>query len=409
MIMKPSFSTLKKTMKNSIKLNRASWISILGLTALAGHHAHATDGYFDYGYGVQAKGIGGAGVAFPQDALAPASNPAGAAFLDNRFDIGLSYLDPDRSASGGGTTYSGNKLENFYIPEIGYKHAVATNWDFDLAVYGNGGMNTDYAVSPFGEHVGVDLEQLFVAPTLAYKINEKNAIGLAPIFALQRFKAYGLDPAFGVPSKGFDYSYGGGVRIGYTGKLTDRLTVGATYQSRIFTTRLDKYSGLFAEQGSFDIPSNFALGLAVKPQKQVTVALDVERIFYSEVKAVGDSGQVQQPLGSNNGPGFGWRDVTAIKTGIAYDVTKSLTLRAGYNYSTQPIPDNQTTFNVLAPAVIQHHLTSGITWRFAHNWEASAFYTHAFEQQVNGAPANVAPFDLRMSQNTFGVSVGWLL
>jgi len=394
-------------MKTLTKLNRTSWISILGLTALAGANAHATDGYFDYGYGVQAKGIGGAGVAFPQDGLAPASNPAGAAFLDNRFDIGLSYLNPDRSASAGGTTYSGNGLENFYIPEIGYNHAVAANWDFDLALYGNGGMNTDYAglPAPFGPgHVGVDLEQLFVAPTLAYKINENHAIGLAPIFALQRFKAYGLEN-FGVGDNGYDYSYGGGVRIGYTGKLTDWLTVGATYQSRIFTTRFDKYAGLFAEQGSFDIPSNFALGLAVKPQKQVTVALDVERIFYSEVKAVGDSGQVQQPLGSNNGPGFGWRDVTAVKTGIAYDVTRSLTLRAGYNYSTQPIPDSQTFFNVLAPAVIQHHVTAGVSWQFAHDWEVSAFYAHAFEQQVNGAPS----YDLRMSQNTFGVSVGWLL
>ena len=44
---------------------------------LAGTSARATDGYFDIGFGVKAKGIGGAGVAFPQDALAPATNPAG--------------------------------------------------------------------------------------------------------------------------------------------------------------------------------------------------------------------------------------------------------------------------------------------------------------------------------------------
>ena len=393
-------------MKTNIKTHQTPRLALVGLTALAAASAHATDGYFDYGYGVQSKGIGGAGVAFPQDGLAPASNPAGAAFLADRFDIGLSYLQPDRSASAGGVQYSGNALQNFYIPEIGFNHALKTNWDFDLAIYGNGGMNTDYAgVLPnFGyAHLGVDLEQLFVAPTLAYKLNENHAFGLAPIFALQRFKAYGLE-GFGVGNNGYDYSYGGGVRIGYTGRLTDWLTVGATYQSPVFTTRFDKYAGLFAQQGSFDIPSNFALGLAVKPLKPVTVALDVERILYSEVNAVGDSGQVQQALGSNNGPGFGWRDVTAIKTGVAYDVTDKLTLRVGYNYSTQPIPDNQTFFNVLAPAVVQHHATAGVSWHFAHNWEASAFYAHAFAQQVNG------PFyDLRMSQDTFGLSLGWLL
>jgi long-chain fatty acid transport protein len=133
------------------------------------------------------------------------------------------------------------------------------------------------------------------------------------------------------------------------------------------------------------------------------------------VKAVGNNlsaATFASGLGSNNGPGFGWRDVTAVKTGIAYDATKSLTLRVGYNYSTQPIPDNQTYFNILAPAVVQHHVTAGVTWRFNKNWEASAFYAHAFEQSVNGSgnyfgpPANA---NLKMSQDSVGIAIGWIL
>jgi long-chain fatty acid transport protein len=103
----------------------------------------------------------------------------------------------------------------------------------------------------------------------------------------------------------------------------------------------------------------------------------VEHIFFSEVKSVGNNlsaGTLSHGLGSDGGPGFGWRDVTAIKTGIAYDVTKQLTLRVGYNYSTQPIPENQTYFNVLAPAVVQHHVTAGFTWHVNNSIELSAFY-----------------------------------
>jgi len=402
-------------MKTSHRSKSATRIAVLGLTALTATSTHATDGYFDYGYGVQAKGIGGAGVAFPQDSLAPASNPAGDAFLDNRFDAGLTYFRPDRSASLGSNQYEGNGIQNFFIPEIGYKHSITTNLAFGLAIYGNGGMDTDYSQHLFGSsNTGIDLEQGFIAPTLAYKLNDNNAIGIDPIFALQRFKAHGLE-GFGVNSSGYDYSYDGGVRIGYTGKWTDWLTVGATYQSRIFTTSFNDYKNLFAEQGSFDIPSNFAVGVAVKPLKQVTFALDVEHIFFSEVKAVGNNlsaATFASGLGSNNGPGFGWRDVTAVKTGIAYDATKSLTLRVGYNYSTQPIPDNQTYFNILAPAVVQHHVTAGVTWRFNKNWEASAFYAHAFEQSVNGSgnyfgpPANA---NLKMSQDSVGIAIGWIL
>ena len=41
------------------------------------HLALATDGYFMIGYGATAIGVGGAGVAFPQDRLPGAVNPAG--------------------------------------------------------------------------------------------------------------------------------------------------------------------------------------------------------------------------------------------------------------------------------------------------------------------------------------------
>jgi len=170
---------------------------------------------------------------------------------------------------------------------------------------------------------------------------------------------------------------------------------------------------LFAEQGSFDIPSNFAAGIAVKPVKQVTLALDVEEILFNEVNSVGNNlsaATYANGLGANGGPGFGWRDVTAIKTGIAYQPIEKLTLRAGYNYSTQPIPDSQTYFNILAPAVVQHHVTAGATWRFSKNWEVTAFYAHAFEQQVNGSGNfGGANASLKMSEDTFGLALGWIL
>jgi long-chain fatty acid transport protein len=377
-------------MKTTRRRSSFSPIATLALTALAANTVCATDGYFDYGYGIQAKGIGCAGVAFPQDSLAPATNPAGVAFLTNRVDAGLTYFQPDRSASLGPGQFDANGIQHFYIPELGFNYSLSELFDTALAVYGNGGMNTDYTtpVPGFGTTgAGVNLSQVFIAPTLAYRINGNHAFGIAPLFAIQDFKAHGLQD-FGIQNNGDDYSYGGGVRIGYTGKLTDWLTVGATYQSRVFTTGFSKYSQLFAEQGSFDIPSNFAFGVAVKPVKKLTYALDVERILYSEVKSVGNelsAATLANGLGSDGGPGFGWRDVTAVKTGFAYDATSKLTLRLGYNYSSQPIPDNQTYFNILAPGVVQHHITAGLTWKFTKHFEASAFYAHAFDAEVNGA------------------------
>ena len=56
----------------------------------------ATDGYFSHGYGVKSQGMGGVGIALPQDGLAAAANPAGTAFVGDRFDLGLVWFRPSR-------------------------------------------------------------------------------------------------------------------------------------------------------------------------------------------------------------------------------------------------------------------------------------------------------------------------
>ena len=76
------------------------------LTASA---ALATDGYFDHGYGVKAKGLGGAGVAFAQDSLVVATNPAGLVDVDDSHQVGLTWFAPDRSVTVNGNTFDGNE------------------------------------------------------------------------------------------------------------------------------------------------------------------------------------------------------------------------------------------------------------------------------------------------------------
>ena len=395
----------------SLPLNHLSTLSLLAAAATLS----ATDGYFDHGYGVKAKGLGGAGVAFAQDALAPATNPAGILSVPDSVEVGLTYFRPDRGVTQNGTYADANGKAGFFIPEFAYKRAISADLAFDLSIFGNGGMNTTYAnANPvFGSTpLTMNLEQAFVAPTFAYKLDARNTVGLSAILQYQRFKATGLQN-FGIFDPGSDSTFGGGARLGYTGVVNDWLTVGATYQTRIYSGKFKKYSGLFAEQGGFDTPSNYALGIAVKASASVTWALDVERIRYSEINSVGNllnAGTFGAGLGAANGPGFGWQDVTAIKTGIAYEYSADLTLRIGYNHTTQPILGTQTTFNIIAPGVVQDHLTLGATWKYSRNLEISAFYAHAFEKSVHGAGSFFGPAsdaDLRMDQDSVGVSIGW--
>jgi long-chain fatty acid transport protein len=399
---------------------------------LAPGMALATTGYFAHGYGIKAKSMGGVGIALPQDALAAASNPAGIAWIGNRIDLGADWFTPDRGASivgsgaGANGTYDGNDTKSFLIPEFGYNRAISPSLTFGVAVYGNGGMNTDYKTNPFAAFggtgsAGVDLMQLFVAPTVAWK-SGNHAFGASLNLAYQRFKAEGIQGFAGfsaspgnVSNRGYDDSTGFGVRVGWTGQVSPTVTLGATYQTKTKMGEFDKYSGLFANQGEFDIPENYGAGIAVKATPKLTVAADVLRINYNDVAAVGNPvdcfflGACQ--LGSTNGPGFGWQNTTVYKIGVAYELKPGTTLRAGYVTLDQPIPASQTFFNILAPGVVEDHLTLGLTMEMSKTSELSFMYMHAFEKKVNGS-GSILGFgggeaNLRMSQDSIGVAYGW--
>lgn len=407
-------------------------LGVIAAGILAPALAFATNGYFDHGYGLKAKGMGGVGFALPQDALAAATNPAGIAFVGHRIDAGLELFRPHRGADIVGNpmlsgSYDGNHKANFLIPEFGYNRPISEKLTFGVAVYGNGGMNTDYARSPFGaiggsSPAGVDLMQLFVAPTLAWKLTPQHALGVSLTLAMQRFQADGLEPfaqmsanPSALTNKGYDTSYGLGLHVGWTGRIGERLTVGAAYRSKTRMSRFKDYAGLYADQGDFDIPASWGVGLALQPTPALTIAFDVQRIEYSDVAAVGNpinSLFAGSPLGSDDGPGFGWRDVTVYKLGVAYRLSERLTLRGGYNYGEQPIPGDQTFFNTLAPGTVEQHVTLGATWTLASGNEITFMYARALKKTVRGNNSIPPAFgggeaDIHLSEDLFGVAFGW--
>ena len=410
----------------------------LAAALLAPLLANATNGYFSHGYGAKSLGMAGVGIALPQDALAAATNPAGTAAVGNRLDLGVSLFAPSRTASiignafGADANYSGNDKKNFLIPEFGYTRQVSPSTAVGLAIYGNGGMNTDYSSNPYAGFgatgsAGVNLEQLFISPSVAYKINEVHTVGAALNMAYQRFEAKGVGLFSGVSSaplnvsdQGTDSSAGAGVRLGWIGKVTPTLTLGATWASRI-SGQFDKYKGLLADGGGFDIPENYGAGLAFEATPDWTLAADVQTIRYSKVASVGNSAASlftgQKPLGADNGPGFGWRDVTVLKLGVSHRVRPDVTVRTGVSFANQAVPAEETFFNVLAPGVVKNHLTLGATWITAGGGELTGYFAHAFNKVVNGAssiPTGVPPAGfgggntrLQMKQNSFGLAYGW--
>lgn len=428
-------------------------VAMLVAGGLVSPMAHATNGYFAHGYGMKAKGMGGAATAMAVDTFGGANNPASMVWVGNRIDIGVDLFSPDRSSrrfgSGAGIDGSADSGSNeFLIPEFGYNRMIKPNMSLGLTVYGNGGMNTDYSggqiaggacpgfntthPAPYNllcgsGKLGIDMMQLIVAPTLSYKMDEKNSIGISPLLGYQRFKAEGLQgfrqfttsqTNDRLTNQGYDSSTGYGLRLGWMGNVTNNVTLGAAYSTKMRMGEFDKYSELFAEQGGFDIPENYNFGVAFKASPSVMVALDYQRINYSGINSVGNpstngGATIPGTLGTNNGRGFGWGDIDIFKVGVEHQYNNNLVLRAGYNHGDNPIQGRDVTFNIIAPGVVQEHLTLGATWALQNKSELTIAYAHAFKKSVTGlslfnrfgVPAGSETIE--MKQNSLGIAYSW--
>jgi long-chain fatty acid transport protein len=400
--------------------------------------AMATNGYFTHGNGTLSKSMAGAGVALPREAMDTANNPAAAAFVERSGNASLALFSPDRqySVSGDPSNYPQtlgltpgtveSESNYFPMPALAMTFRPSDTTGFAVSMIARGGMNTNYHASTFygSGQTGVDLAQMFLSGTYGRKITQNHALGISLIGVGQRFKASGLE-AFGnfsdqpaaLSNNGYDYSYGLGVQLGYLGYLTPDLSIGATFTPQILMSEFKDYSGLFAENGSFDIPAAVNAGIAYKATDKVTLALDYQRIHYSDVSAVGQHlfpGLMQSPLGADDGAGFGWDDVNVVKLGVAWQATPDWMFSAGFSKANQPIPASEVLFNILAPAVIEQHVTLGTSKALGN--ERGTFNVavmYAPTQTVKGPNPLEAPgaqqIELKMNEweIEFGYSFGF--
>ena len=383
-------------------------------------------------------GMGGVSYALSSGGMNGANNPASASFADSQVDLGVYLFSPDRGAQRSGNAFGLNGTANsgdnlFAIPEIGLLYHLNDTWSTGLTVYGNGGMNTSY---PGGQipantcglgapasnllcgqgKLGVNLNQVIIAPTLSYKAASNFSVAVAPQLMVQQFSASGLQAFSGysaasgdLTNRGSSYSYGAGLKFGAFWVASPLVTLGLTYQTEISASKFSNYAGLFAAQ--LNVPANLGFGVALHPSASLTLAADFERIFYGDVRAIANQSSSASPLGTLNGPGFGWSSINVFKVGVSYVVSPRWTIRAGYNHSDNPISTQNVTFNLLTPAVVQHHASVGATYQLTAKTQMTMAYNHAFQQTMSGATSPLLPGGgtdrIRLSEDEVGLAVAY--
>lgn len=417
--------------------------------------ALATNGYFDYGYGITHKGMAGAGSALPADTLIMATNPAGITELNNRIDLGLTIFSPRREYQANATN-SGSFIvapgthksdSNYFpIPEFGLIRKLDNRSYLGFSLYGNGGMNTDYKTADLATlltpgglvslpgvygagNTSIDLKQLFANLTYARSFSSHFSGGLSLIGVGQTLKVNGLsnfagftesftlgNPVTRLSNRKTAFSYGLGAKIGVLGKLNEWLNLSASWQPRIPMTRFSRYADLLAKHGHFDIPSTLTTGLALAASQQLHFLLDYQRIWFNQIAAVGHTvtpiftcgtSAASNCLGGSNGPGFGWKNINVYKLGLQWASSPEWTWRAGYSHTDQPIPTTETLFNILAPAVIRNHITAGFSHAISDDQTINAYAMYALPTSVKGANPFAPSQTIRLAMRQYALGLGW--
>jgi len=373
------------------------------------------------------------------------------------------------NGQGGTFTIGPNSIDSdnnyFYIPHMAGAWKINDESAWAASFYGKGGMNTTWnggtaTFDPDGPGpapvmtlpgtygggiaggnggAGVDLNQAFLELTYARSAGDKFTWGASLVGVMQVFAARGLSAFAGytetfaasggtvfpenLTNNGHDQSYGLGAKLGIKWDLTETVAFATSYQFKIGMSKLKDYSDLFADSGNMDIPASLKAGLTFRPQQNFALNFDIEKIWYSDVVSVGNafsnlfscptanpqSTDVSYCLGGKNGAGFGWDDMMVYKIGAQWNAGKDWTWRAGFSHGKQPIPSSEVLFNILAPGVIEDHLTFGLTRTLSSGDEINMSFMYGFNKKVTGPnpldPSQTISFD--MDQWELELSYGW--
>ncbi len=117
---------------------------------------------------------------------------------------------------------------------------------------------------------------------------------------------------------------------------------------------------------------------------------DVGYIAYGSTKGFENSGF----RADGSIAGLGWKDAYTFELGLQHSLTQSVTLRAGYNYCTNPIPSEMTFYNVGSPLHVLQHLSVGASVALAPTVTLDLSYTRGLSNTQSSAwytPRGPAP------------------
>ena len=353
----------------------------LTLLALAGSTAFA-GGYRVSIQGQKQLAMGHTGVAVVNSAEVAFFNPAGMAYLDKKFNLSV----------GGNALFANVKFQNTQFgweaesKNVGTPFSVYATYKLNdwftagLAVYTPYGSAVSWDQDWQGAHLvnDIDLQAIFVQPSISVRVGEHFSVGGGPIFAtgsVNLNKNLSMNPLVsdtnGNPTD-VTLDAKGITAWGYTAGImfnpTDKMRIGMNYRSEIImeardgkATYQDPPSFLPLANTTFNadlpLPAELTVGLSYQVTDKWLLAFDYNRTMWSAYEALDVKfGNGTESLNPRN-----YQNVSTYRVGTQYKANDKFTFRAGWYFDESPVQDGY--FAPETPRNDSMGYTGGLTYQ----------------------------------------------
>ncbi len=405
----------------------AKWLLLLAVLCsrlLTLTTAHAINGPQLIGFSAESTALAGSAHVGIADTSSINTNPAAMSLIEGtRFDLTAGVLQAflNHSDVFGNTDVAG-RANAFALGNLGFATRLASmpRLTVGAGIFTQGGFGTDFRnlTTAFGtrDDSSSFLRYFKLAIALSYEVSDKLSFGIAPSIgysdvSLRLFPGTSVLPSPGLPTgfAGFNIRdrcarNGGlgplgdecpsdlvfGVKVGAMYRALPWLTVGATYTSPVSFNNTNGQATLnFSAFGLGNVnydarvagikwPQQVDVSVAAKPTDQFMIALTTSWINWATIHNIDITGtNPSNPLAPSQvtlSIPFNWKDQVVVALGFSYAFmqeaswkdTNRLVVRAGYNYSNNPVP--KETLSPIAPLILEHHFTGGVGFRFTERW-----------------------------------------
>ncbi len=247
----------------------------------------------------------------------------------------------------------------------------------------------------------ISLKSFFIQPTLSYKLTDKLGIGAGAMIvvgSVDMNKALPIESSTGPADtnlSGTATSLGFNVGVFY--QATEAFAIGLDYRSKVtmsmeggdanfnnIPTALSStyYNTTF--DAELPLPANLTLGLSYQFNEKLTLATDVQYVFWSAYDELVFEFANSIPASVNPRE---YKNTLIYRVGAEYNVSNKIELMAGAYYDQTPIKDN--LLNPETPGMNKVGLSCGIRFKPTEKFsiDASMLYIKGLEREAGYEPA----------------------